>query len=163
MKKTIYFDLDGVLRNLGKSIFGKHPESWGEKKDGKGFIEYVNDNPDYLIKAEPTKYLDVALEEFPRKILIMTVQLPKWIDYTEKWLDKYVGKDRYLVMYVPPDTKVDIMDEVKGLLVEDHPNLSSYEKIILIDRPYNRNVKLPMFRVDTKERLRNVIRMYRQW
>jgi hypothetical protein len=52
----IYFDLDGVLRNL-HNIEGFDPQNWDDPlPNGQGFLEYIDSNINLLRTSQLTKY-----------------------------------------------------------------------------------------------------------
>lgn len=145
---NIFFDLDGVLRNLyWKS---GEPDNYYDGVTGyKSFVDYINKNKDLLVDAPETEYLKVVLESRIEELNILSIQPAGWIKYTDKWIKEHIrekNKDlKVNVMYLFDFAdKVEILNRVyKGVfvLVEDFPDLSCYDNVWLIDRKYNQDVK----------------------
>ena len=139
----IYWDLDGVLRNLQTMVFGCYPQHWDEKISGHKLCWHVNRNLSWLEEAPTTEYFPVALQYQP--IVIITSQPENWRAYTMRWIERRI---RAVVKFVnKPDEK---LKELRNgdYLIDDCPNFSSFERIILVDRPYNQHVKAK-YRVKT--------------
>lgn len=134
----IYWDLDGVLRDLSKSVHGgKIAKTWWQKdKNGHNLIEAINKDLSILESAKPTKYLNVAL--WQKSVDIISCQPMSWRPGTTRWVERHIpnAKIRYVL---DPNEKFNIIDE-DDYLIEDSPNLHDYHNIILIDRPYNENI-----------------------
>jgi hypothetical protein len=86
----IYWDLDGVLRDLTWKIPGcKHPKVWSQKGPfGYDVVEYINRNLHLLKECRPTRYLNVAM--WQKVVTILTVQRESWKPYTADWLARYI-------------------------------------------------------------------------
>jgi hypothetical protein len=142
MSVKIFFDLDGVLRDLSKGM-GFEPQTWNEKhpETGQTVMEILNGDLTILRDAPPMSYLSRILEMSElRKIKIATVQDLPWRPYTEEWIRKYIPNAE-IIWFVNGEDKLEFCTgECKGILVEDSPNLSDYTNVILIDHPYNRNI-----------------------
>jgi hypothetical protein len=145
---NIIFDLDGVLRDLNKYISKAlnvpYPETWDVKYGGKSIPDIINEDLDLLRNAPPTTYLRVALERCD-PVVIWTDQPHVWKWYTSQWIYKNIGVPmcgHVEVRYKDSFQKViDLSNLENTILIEDSPNLESYDNILLIDRPYNRGVK----------------------
>lgn len=146
----IYFDLDGVLRDIHTAANWK-PKSWDEKIEGKSIIAWFAAHQSLLRHAPPTEYLPYALSISP-VLNIMTTQPKSWQNSMRLWAEdnlkdifyditiaKYMGK---LALLKPND-----------ILVEDNPNLPDYSQVILIDKEYNRDISIPHTRVHNVEEL----------
>jgi len=146
MKIKIAYDLDGVLRDLDPEVqerFGI-PEitDWYWKHEGKTIYQLVAQDYSILETCRPTKFLDIV-QSFHKSspIEIWTHQPKDWIPYTAKWLNKYFpNREVYYLTTAQKRKKLD--SEPQTLLVEDNPNFTYYERIILIDSLYNRNVNV---------------------
>lgn len=136
----IYWDLDGVLRNVSKTYIGFIPPEWNYVNEkGKTITDLIEENPKLLATAKPLNYIKVALK-FPF-ITILTVQRKSWIPYTEKWLEKYLSGISYDVQYLNSfNEKLDIVGS-SGFLIDDCPVLNDYSRIILVEYQYNIHVK----------------------
>jgi hypothetical protein len=147
----IYYDLDGVIRDL--QYIGSF-KTWDEPIFGKSFCDYINDNPEVLLNAPETEYFDLILWQAP--ITILSIQPDNWKARTIRWLEgKHMGFGFTLFFTETSDEKLKWL--MKGdYLVEDSPNFSDYSQIILIDRLYNRNVKCDK-RVKTPQELAKLL------
>jgi hypothetical protein len=134
----IYFDIDGVTRDLCSIVFPNDPfVDWDQQNDqGEGFVDIVNKNPSLCKISPPTEYLHVIKSvSIPH---FLTIQPPSWRKYTIEWLDYHVG--RYDVQFLDhTENKLNFL-QPRDLLVEDYPLFGDYSQVILIDRLYNRNV-----------------------
>jgi len=59
----IYWDLDGVLRNLAQEIWGKEPEIWDEKipEWNESNSEYYKKHPEIFLNASAYPYIEVPI------------------------------------------------------------------------------------------------------
>ena len=143
---NIIFDLDGILRNLigsfCKDLNLPIPTEWEFKKGSKTIYEWVEEKGyKPLMDSSPTEYYRVIRNNI-ENIEIWTDQLPEWRLYTEAWIKTYIGKSK--IRYLSTSEKESRLYSLKDTyLVEDCPNFKDYSKIVLIDRPYNQNVKAP--------------------
>ena len=141
----IFFDIDGVLRNLDLELWGHHPKTWMKDVNGVSVFDYVNSNKDVLVKAKPTEYVPVV-QDFAKishqPLMFLTHQPPEWIPYTEKWLRKHFNSF-YIVKYVNcTEDKIPFLEELQRrrldtILIDDHPILVGHDLTITLDRPYN--------------------------
>lgn len=166
MKKyKIVFDLDGVLRDLNfhlcKVFNSSYPTKWNWKYEkNKGICETIESNLKVLLNSPPTEYLKVVKKYF-NNIEIWSYQSGKWKEYTLKWIKKYIGKNNYKIHFLSPEEKRKRLDKNKNyILIEDYPLFSNYNRIILIDRPYNQNVK-KVERIKTINQLEKIIKKYK--
>ena len=148
--RKIWWDLDGTLRDLALAVWGVEPEHWNKRDaSGRNTIDIVNDNLFLLEKAPPTEYLRAVNG---KRITILSAQLPHWTPYTRNWLYRWIPN--CTVIYTETgEEKLPILEAHDALLVEDHPNLSDYSRILLIDHPYNRHVINPLRRICSVEEL----------
>ena len=154
---SLFWDLDGVLRNLHKEVLSEDPKTWDWKKNGKSLVEIVDENRNMLVDADPTKYFNLA-SSLP-DISILTRQPDPWRDLTMKWLDTHFLKTRvYLTFVESMEEKIKLLKKYpKTFLIDDFPGFSDYSRVILIDHAYNKKVKKPYRRVKTVEELRGII------
>jgi len=146
----IYVDIDGVLRDLCGAA-GINPIEWDCKigSEKKSFTHFFSDNLNLLVTAKTTEYFPTILfhHTTKEKITLLSAQLKMWREYTEVWLKTH------FINFVPEtiftSNKLKYLTNKEDILIEDSPNLSDYTQVILIDRPYNRNIKLPHKRVKT--------------
>jgi hypothetical protein len=142
----VYFDLDGVLRDLCGAA-NIEPDEWDCLINGKSFIEFFDDNLDLLLTAKPTEYLHIAdfYHKYISKITILTNQVVSWRRLAVEWINIHFKDDAPEVIFTK--NKLAYLSSEKDLLIEDDPNLSDYSQVILIDRSYNRNITLPHHRI----------------
>ena len=150
----LVFDLDSVLRDLGKYLietlnFPKQ-KNWTWKYKNRDLYWWIKkDNYNAILKSPPTQYVKIVKKHI-RVPEIWTCQPEEWIPYTERWLNRHIGKCR--VAYLNTIEKRKKLDEQKNvLLVEDCPLFSNYERIVLIDKPYNRKIKVDYRIMDNKD------------
>jgi hypothetical protein len=150
----LFFDLDGVLRSLTHTI-GFDPQSWNEEYNGKSLVQYYDENLNLLEDAEPTKYLKLL----PNKVInIITFQPEKWIPHTQKWIDKYIKQVTKVTYVKSAKEKLDCLSD-RDTLIEDYPFFDNYNQIVLIDQPYNKNVKT-VKRISNEVEFTNFIEEY---
>ncbi len=159
-RNKVIFDLDGVLRDLSRAVFGQDPPYWHHKDcHGDNIFEVMEKYPGLLITAPPTQYLR-SLTGFDY-ITVVTNQVPWWIPNTSHWMRRNICYEMnilYGVIYTTdPEEKLELCKENDKYIVEDSPKLSCYDRVILVDRPYNRHVKCPI-RVHSPKELHQEIR-----
>jgi len=143
----IVFDLDGVLRDVDAYLCDKlgvaYPEQWEWMPKGKGLFEHIrNDNYRALVYAPATEYF-LPIKKHFEKIEIWSYQIPKWQPYTKLWLNNNLT-DKYTIRYLKPHEKEKRLYASKDTyLLEDYPKFKNYDRILLVDRPYNQKVKAP--------------------
>jgi hypothetical protein len=153
----IIFDLDGVIRNLVGLIekkFHFRVRVWNWSINDKNIYDIVNKNINFLTKAPATEYYRVIKKYFPEP-KIWTTQPQNWHLYTKKWLGKYFGtySVKFFDNYVEKYKELQKLDNT--ILIEDYPFYPNYDKIILIDRIYNRNINAT--RIKTPKELKKFI------
>ena len=158
MKNRIYFDLDGVLRDLSTEVFGKQPSKWNAKREGNSLFEIIAAKPEILVTAKPTEYLHWITQNFGH-VPILSNQLTAWIEITEKWLDIHLTGKCLWSLHITghPEEKITLLDRYDAYIVEDYPMFTDYSRVILVDRPYNRGVKEPLYRVHSPYELEYAI------
>lgn len=135
----VVWDLDGVLRDLSGHIARKHgapyPTEWSCKFDGKSICQCVNEDLNILLEAPSTGYLKIALQFCPVPT-IWTSQPENWRPNTLKWVKQHIGTA--IVEFKTPEEKAKgVQADDNVLLIEDSPNFKCYDRILLIERPYN--------------------------
>jgi len=154
----VIFDLDGVLRDLCSAVWGEYPSNWTNTYKGINLYKYVKEhNYKPLLTAKSLPYIFVALS-LP-EVNILSCQPEDWRDYTMKWIKKYFKNKRVFYEFTETaEEKEIIMRKLDNFyLIDDYPFYSDYSRIILVDRPYNKNVKNPFRRVKTPDELRELI------
>jgi FMN phosphatase YigB (HAD superfamily) len=132
MRPWIFFDLDGVLRDLSGAVFGSDPEDWNVD-----LVERVNQDLGLLVRAEATEYV-LAFFSFYGESVIVSNQPPHWRRYTMQWIV------RNLSPFIPEVIFVDHMKQKLNLigdqdiLVDDFPFFDrKLDHIILVKHKYN--------------------------
>uniref|UniRef100_A0A6M3Y062 Uncharacterized protein n=1 Tax=viral metagenome TaxID=1070528 RepID=A0A6M3Y062_9ZZZZ len=153
----IFWDLDGVLRNVLYKFHNGDIDNWDMKNgSGKTAVEHVEEDLNVLVEAPEMEYVNLTKEFFP--LHVISAQPDHWRPYTNIWLDKHLpgAKVKYLL-----DTqhKLRYLECGTRVLVEDCPLYSDYTHIILVDRPYNRDIKVPR-RAGTPEELMVELRRF---
>lgn len=156
---NVFFDLDGVLRDLAaKELYGYDPPKWDEKKDGKSFVDLVNEDLTILERAKPTEFYPLVKN---CKMTILSCQLPEWRSRTDNWIKKHLPNATVIYFDHSAD-KMKFVEERQAIIFEDHPNLGDYHRVVLIDHPYNRHVKQPMIRCKNFEDFQTAIETIQQ-
>ena len=151
----IYWDLDGVLRDLSKLVFGKDPPKWETRtSDRLSIFDAIRKDPRLLIDAPATEYLPVALKQ--KSVHILTCQPENWRTLTELWVATHLKSTDTAITFTDTSHGKLSMIEDRDYLIEDYPLFACYKKIILIDKPYNRKVEAPI-RVYTPEQLERIL------
>ncbi|HPO91345.1 MAG TPA: hypothetical protein PLJ44_09580 [Victivallales bacterium] len=154
--KSIFWDLDGVLRDLSGSVFKNKPNSWNYKENNENIFDKVRKDYSILINAKPTPYLKIALS-FPF-IKILTCQPDDWKPFTEKWVEKHLSRIAYEIIYtLNQEQKLTIIKSFDAYLIDDCPQFSDYSRIVLIDAPYNRHIKCKI-RVKSPNELKTILK-----
>ena len=155
---TLFWDIDGTIRELDKLVLGKELPYWNYKLDnGKGFCDIINDNLSILEIARPYKdYLEILNKQ--EDAIFLTHQPENWRAYTEKWLKKWI-KIPYKIIYVNNniEEKLEYLITKKDYLIDDYPLFTSYHNIILIDRLWNRGINVKT-RIKNKKELKNKLK-----
>lgn len=138
------FDLDGVLRNLAGYVARKYnapyPTSWEHLYAGKGIIDRIKEEISCLVDAPPTTYIQLVWNKIYNPE-IWTNQPKEWRKLTQFWISTYMGNG-CKVRFLTPDEKEERLKKLKNTyLVEDYPYFKNYDRIILIDQPYNQHIK----------------------
>lgn len=155
----IVIDLDGVLRDLCLYLSDRfnvpYPDKWFWTYKDKDIFQWIKEDNYYaLIYAPITKYF-YHIMELVDEIEIWTCQPDEWKPFTKLWLENNIIKD-YKIIYLNTEQKRQKLDQNKNLvLIEDSPNFSDYERIILIDTPYNQEVEA--LRIHNPEELRELL------
>jgi hypothetical protein len=140
----IVFDLDGVMRLLQEYLYKKYkvpyPKDWWWTYKDKDIYDWAIYNNYKICKKSPaSKYFNIIKKYYPEPE-IWTHQPKDWQKYTLIWLDNHF--DNYIIRFLNTEQKRKRLNKYKDtILIEDSPNFSNYERIILIDFPYNRNIK----------------------
>jgi len=146
---VIFWDLDGVLREFGTYILGYEPSHWNATRDGKTVIEIVNEHPEICAYCPETKYLKIV-NEYMDKITIMSNQLPSWMAFTNRWLNRHI-KIPYEVIYTNGPQEKLAMLKPGDFIVEDYPCFSDYSQVALINYAYNKHLDVPIRIFDTRQ------------
>lgn len=132
----IYFDIDGVVRDLLHSM-GANPQQWDFTHNGETLIKFYDRNLDMLTTAPTTEYYS-TIEQFDENPTFITRCKESWRIPTHDWLADHFATFRCIFVN-EPEEKLHQLQE-GDFLVEDYPGFSDYSQIILIDTPYNQNV-----------------------
>ena len=139
--KQLYFDLDGVLRDLCKSTL-IDPTEWNCFIDGLNFTAYFTAHIDLLWKAPPTEYL-TAINALELDVHILSTQPDTWKDITLSWVKKNIPRVKTVQF---ANNKISLLEQ-GDILVEDSPNLDDYSQVIVVDKPYNKHIPFSHVRV----------------
>ena len=137
---NIFFDLDGVIRNLAVTIWGREPDEWDEEIPGVGHcdvLSWMKDHMNMLVDAPPTEYCKVIRKYNP---IIMTCQPNSWKLFTEQWIREKCPEYTEIIYVKKIEDKIGLLTK-DDWLVEDYPNFPAavYQgNVLLIDKPYNR-------------------------
>lgn len=160
------FDIDGVIRDLNSVMKEKYgmgePDTYDYVHEGKTYLEWLEKDWSVLRDAPPSQYYNVALEygkflnKHGKPLVFWTSQrCDEAKKYTEEWLVKYFKDVKYELCYKTPEKKIRHLD-VDDFLIEDNSQLTDYNRIILVDMLYNKDVKCER-RVTCPEELKSII------
>ena len=140
----IVWDLDGVLRDLSGYVATlrgcEYPKTWNADYNGKSIFECIDENLNILTDAPPTAYLKIMKKYFSNPE-IWTNQKDSWKHPTMEWIRKHVGKEFDVRFLSSEEKEMRLANKEDVLLIEDTPNFKHYDRVLLIDRPYNQEVK----------------------
>ena len=142
--RPVYWDLDGVLRDLTTGISDHihepfEPLTWNENvRRGVSLCDYIDRNPVILATAPPTAFLPLAASE--DEPIILTVQPLHWIPWTRLWLREHLP-NASVRWCQRPEENLGILARDGALIVEDYPYFPDNERIIMVDYLYNCMVK----------------------
>lgn len=144
----IVFDLDGVLRDLMFYLSRKYDvpivDNWYWKHNKKDIFDWVDyDKKKVLALAPVTEYYKTIIDNFDF-IEIWTCQPKEWMPYTNFWIDAHL-KDfiDYKIKIMNTKEKEEALYKSKDTyLVEDCPRFKNYDRILLLDRSYNKDIKV---------------------
>ena len=148
----IFWDLDGVLRNLIAAV-GHNPQDYHEKIAGLTFVEYVTAHKKILITAPSTDYIRLVKG---KPITMITCQPLDWIPYTKEWIKNHLPKAT-TIFCQHPLAKMDYTKE-GCLLIEDYPDFPDNSRIVMIDAPYNQKAEGCYARVRTPDELAEILK-----
>lgn len=157
-KIHIWWDLDGVLREIDRVGPGRdanqHQDDYYHKSWEK-VKEWLDEKPGRLQSLPDTEYADTAFKYYNlrnEKMRVITCQPGTWRHDTIKWIHSRTS-NAIIYFTDTPKAKIPmIIDSTKKwCLIEDYPFFDSYENIILIDRPYNKNVDAHVRITSTRE------------
>ncbi len=143
---NIFWDLDGVLRNLTFNFMGSpftqgEIDGWDRRNDkGQDIVDFVDNELEILIEAPELEYIDLAREFLP--LHIVSAQPDHWRPYTSTWLDNHLP-DARIKYLLDTQHKLRYLECRTRVLIEDCPLYPDYTHIILVDRPYNRDITVP--------------------
>ena len=100
----------------------------------------VNKDLSILERCQPTEYYTTIRKYYPIPT-IWSYQHPEWIKLTTDWLSKYFID--FNLEIKNNDQKFEALhkEDCDVFLVEDYPLYEDYNKMVLIDRPYNQEAK----------------------
>ncbi|TAL62090.1 MAG: hypothetical protein EPN88_13815 [Bacteroidetes bacterium] len=154
----IFFDIDGVIRDVCTPVFGKQADKWEQKdSNGNGVIKAISENLDILVSAPTLEYLECVI---PYMDYFLSHQPETWRVYTDEWIRRNIGESYVSkAIYVShPDQKMEYIHN-NDILVEDSPKLRDYKNVILVDRPYNKNINGRIIRVYDAKQLKYILNM----
>lgn len=160
-EKKLVWDLDGCLRDLSsylvKELGIEYPKTWNvvykgtdPKYKDMNFYKMI-DTSNSLIDAPRTEYFSIVQGE---DIEIWTTQPKHWRERTKLWIaTEFMGSNPKVRYFDKPADKRAALDaEPDTWLVEDNPTYEDYDRMIIIDRPYNQEIA-EEFRVKTPTEL----------
>jgi hypothetical protein len=166
-KTKIVFDLDGVIRDLNLYLANKYqipyPQEWFWTHEGKDIYQWAEeDKLEILLNSPTTEYINIIKEYFGNAIEIWTCQPTAWRPFTLKWLQNNFPETKVKVDFLNgKEKRLRLDSEPNTFLVEDSPQFEDYKRIILIDRPYNKNnLNVPM-RINNEKEIERFFRKVR--
>jgi hypothetical protein len=156
-RNQVVFDLDGVLRDLlgclNKRFGVPIPTTYHWRHKGKTIFDYFGEYPNLLKLAPKTKYLDTIKRYNISPFIIWSAQ-PKgiWQTNAVEWIKSY-NISNYSIEFLSTKEKYQKLHKNNDIfLVEDNPTFSNYDRIWLIDAPYNKKINVP-YRIKTPKQL----------
>lgn len=144
----IVFDLDGVIRDLYGPMMKEDDSTVVEydwkNKEGLSVCDLIEQKLERLEEAPVTEYYKLIkyyINFTYSPIEIWSHQLPHWQKYTERWINTYFATEKIKLRFLNSQEKYKLLYYEDKYIVEDYPFFPSYDRVILIDRPYNRNCK----------------------
>ena len=135
---TLWVDLDETIRAIANVTYTSYPIVYGQLIDGSTFIQYVDQHPILLRVAPPTEYLSVINKL--KSIRILSAQPTNWRVESSIWLERNLSIPYHTIFVNDCNEKLEYLR--KGdWLIDDSPQFSNYDQIILIDRPFNQHIE----------------------
>ena len=135
---------------------GFMPEKWDCEYpvllNGKSVIEFLDQHRFLLRYAPPTKYYYLIKEL--QEVHILTAQ-PKyeWVIFAQAWIEDHFWEGQVKVDYLlTAEDKLSFLSD-DAVLFEDSPKLSCYDRVYLIDYPYNRCVEKCLGRITNENEM----------
>ena len=101
-------------------------------------MDIVNDDPTICAVTKPLEYLPVA-NSMPF-VTFLSNQPLSWREFTLQWLERRMKTQWHAIFVNSPRSKIEILNK-NDLLIDDYPMFHDYSKVLLVDRPYNRDTK----------------------
>lgn len=155
MEHKIVWDIDGVCRDLSGQVAEEFclpvPKTWYFwEKMGHNIYDLVKKDRNILVRAKPTEYFNTInsfISQF-KEVEFWTHQPDDWVEYTLKWLRMRVNVSNIKIVCLTPQQKYEgLLYFKENLLVDDFPFFPTYDQIVLINQPYNKecNSKIRIF------------------
>jgi len=170
-KHLLFWDIDGVLRDLYSSVFGDEPDDWNKKINNLGLVEYVSQNKDILLNAKTDKYYNVLIktkELSNIENVILSCQPSDWINFTKNWLKNHNLDDMKVEFVQTAEEKLKKLEKelfnkkwLSVYLIDDYPFDFSNDEIfrffvLLIDKKYNKSTNT-YYRIKSPKELEEFI------
>lgn len=159
----IFFDIDGVVRNLC-GVHSSDRMEWSTNIGDDSLCSHIDKNLQELVASPETPYCKIV-REYGIKfgLTFISHQHPSWRGPTCEWLNNHFGDISCVnVIFTAEggDSKLQFL-KPWDLIVEDYPMFSDNSQVIMIDYPYNTQGKLlggfPMVRIRNPEELRKIL------
>lgn len=147
----LIFDIDGIIRDLTGAMCQKHniptPQTWDYYHDGLSYLDYLRKDRSIYLTAQPTEYFQTIKQIITECLTIGGIPVELWTHQTDHnfcaltrdWVAQHLPICNGLIKFKDSVEKIaDLSSD--DLLVEDNPNLSSFDNVVLIDRVYNQSV-----------------------
>jgi hypothetical protein len=143
----VFWDIDGVLRDLVKGLDIELQMSWEDNK----IVESVEEDFSVLVNSPALPYLDVLLNFLNRghsnlEHIILSANPESWRKYTNQWLNEHGLKGVKRIFTDTLEEKLDYLDAPNVVLIDDYPYFVDYSNILLIDHSYNKSAR-PLVRI----------------
>ena len=117
--------------------------TWDYRNEkGQSIIDIVNEHPEICLHSPESEYLPVV-NDWLDHITILSNQLSSWIPFTNRWLNNHIIIPYEVIYTKGPNDKLKYLTN-GDWLIEDYPKFSDYNNIVLIDRPYNQSLDVPI-------------------
>jgi len=157
--RKVYFDVDGVLRDMIGYFLGTPDDDWDARVDGKNLYEKLEEDFSVLERMPPMDYVPVV-RQFTDRPDIITAQIEEEArEATTRWVLKHF-RDANIIFVGNSEEKNSLLSE-NDRIFDDHPRFPWSPKLIIAGHGYN--VYKHGFRINDICELEAVLEVLRHW